>query len=66
MQSLHRRCQAYEELDVIDEAYKDAVVLNYLQPRNATIRSMMEKLEKKLKNERMAKKDQGEDFSISM
>ena len=59
VQSLHRRCQAYEELNVIDEAYKDAVVLNYLQPRNAAIRSMLERLETKLKDERMAKKDQG-------
>ena len=43
------RCKASEQLEEIEEAYKDAVVLNYFELNNEDIQTMFSNIEMKFK-----------------
>ncbi|KAL3889632.1 hypothetical protein ACJMK2_001968 [Sinanodonta woodiana] len=42
--ALYRRCQAYEQLGQIEEAYKDAAAMLKADPKNTAVKSVIERL----------------------
>ena len=49
--ALYRRCQAYEHLGQIHEAYKDSVVLQYLEPKKSMFKRVLTQLETKIRDQ---------------
>jgi hypothetical protein len=42
--ALYRRCQAYEHLDKVEEAYKDAGAIIKVDPKNTAVQNILRRL----------------------